>query len=81
MAIVYYQLNYESRKNSYVVKRLDKTKNIDTTKINGVYKYSKNLWIARRKQDLVDYAEKLKENLIKEYEEKLKKLNKRIIES
>lgn len=81
MAIIYYQMNYESRKNRYVVKKLEKIKNIDTTKIDEVYRYSKNLWIARKKQDLVNYAEELKNGLIQEYEEKLKNLNKRVVEA
>ncbi|NFL41781.1 hypothetical protein FDB55_03320 [Clostridium botulinum] len=81
MAIMYHQMKYIPSENKYVITKLKPSRNIDTTKIEGVAKYSTNMWVGRRKQDLVDYAEKLKVDLIENYQKKLNMLINRSIEA
>lgn len=81
MPIFYHQLKYIPNENKYVISRLEPKKNMDTTKLSGVAKYAPNLWVAKTKGELLEFAEEMKARLIAEHEEKLLKLKTRIIEA
>lgn len=77
---IYHQMKYESKENKYIISKLAPSRNMDTTKIDKVMKYSHNLWLAKRKQDLIDHAEEMKANKISEYKNMIRKINRRVIE-
>lgn len=71
----YHQMQYKPKENKYIISRLASNKNMDTSKIDEVMKYSYNLWVAKRKQDLIDYAEEMKANKITQYKNMIRKIN------
>lgn len=81
MPIFYHQMRYIPNENKYVISRLEPKKNMDTTKLSGVAKYAPNLWVAKTKGELLEFAENMKSNLIAEHEQKLFKLKNRTIEA
>lgn len=80
MPIFYHQMRYIPLENKYVISRLEYTKQLDTSKLCGVVQYGQHKWVARKKQDLIDFAEATKERIIKDYEEKIQKIQNRDIE-
>ena len=81
MAIIYHQMKFEPKENKYVITKLAPGRNIDTSKIDSLTQFSQYLWVARRKQDLIDHAEEMKAAKITQCKERLLKLNKIKIEA
>lgn len=81
MPIFYHQMRYIPQENKYVISRLEPKKNMDTTKLGCVSKYAPNLWVAKTKSELLEFAEEMKARLIAEHEQKLLKLKTREIEA
>lgn len=71
----YHQMQYKPKENKYIISKLAPSKNMDTSKIDEVVKYSYNLWVAKRKQDLIDHAEEMKANKITQYKNMIRKIN------
>lgn len=71
----YHQMQYKPKENKYIISKLAPSKNMDTSKIDEVMKYSYNLWVAKRKQDLIDHAEEMKANKITQYKNMIRKIN------
>ena len=80
MSIIYHQMKYNSRENKYIISKLEPKSSVDTTKVNEVIQLSSKLWIARRKQDLIDLAEEMKATKIAEYRKMISLINRRAIE-
>lgn len=80
MSIIYHQMKYNSRENKYIISKLEPKISVDTTKVNAVIQLSSKLWIARRKQDLIDLAEEMKATKIAEYRKMISLINRRAIE-
>ncbi len=71
----YHQMQYKPKENKYIISKLAPSKNMDISKIDEVMKYSYNLWVAKRKQDLIDHAEEMKANKITQYKNMIRKIN------
>lgn len=80
MSIIYHQMKYNSRENKYIISKLEPKSSVDTTKVNEVIQLSSKLWVARRKQDLIDLAEEMKATKIAEYRKMISLINRRVIE-
>lgn len=79
MPRIYHQMKYDTKDNKYIISKYAPGKNIDTTKMESIIEIKKNLWAARSKQILIDYAEEMKAEKISEYQNMIRRVSKRKI--